>query len=111
MHDSPPPYPGINPNYTSNYPTQPNGFSGPQQPPQQMGFVAGGAGGFAPPTYPMNGQSAGYPNNPAPSYPILPQNGFAGGFQPGPSAPSSKLNRILKLQHCRKLILFSVASN
>lgn len=102
MHDSPPPYPGINPNYTSNYPTQPNGFPAPQQPPQQMGFVAGGAGGFAP---------AGYPNAPAPSYPTLPQNGFEGGFQPGPSAPSSKLSHILQLQHCFKNLKFCLVSH
>lgn len=81
MHDSPPPYPGINPNYTPNYPAQPGGFTAPNQQPQ-MGFAAGGF--TAPP--------ASYPNAPGPSYPTLPQNGFAaGGFQPGPSAPTSSI--------------------
>lgn len=102
MHDSPPPYPGINPNYTPTYPTQPNGFGG-QQPPQ-MGFQAAGGGG-APPSYPgapggnyPSGPQAptgtNYPQAPGPSYPNLPQNGFAGGFQPGASAPSSKLKTL-----------------
>lgn len=112
MSDSPPPYPGINANYTAGYPTQPNGFSGAQQPPPQMGFAAAG-GGFAP-SYPMNGQAGGYPSGPAPgypggsapgypsaSYPNLPQNGFAGGFQP--SAPSSKTIN-LKLRNDFNLI-------
>lgn len=88
MHDSPPPYPGINPNYTPTYPTQPNGFS---QPPQ-MGFTGAG-GSQAPPSYPQ--APAGYPQAPGPSYPTLPANGFGGGFQPGPSAPSSK-NELLQ---------------
>lgn len=89
MHDSPPPYPGINPNYTPTYPTQPNGFSGPQQP--QFGYA--GPGG-APPSYPQGpaAPTNNYPQAPTgasgSTYPTLPPNGF-GGFQPGPSAPSS----------------------
>lgn len=83
MHDSPPPYPGINP----TYPAQPNGFSGHQQP--HMGFASSPA---APPPY--QGQAgfqaagASYPQAPGSSYPTLPPNGF-NNFQ-GPSAPSSK---------------------
>lgn len=89
MHDSPPPYPGINPNYTPSYPTQPNGFAAPQQPPQ-MGFTGAGGSQPPPPSYPHSPQ-AGYPQAPGSSYPTLPPNGFGADFQPGPSAPSSKL--------------------
>jgi hypothetical protein len=85
MHDSPPPYPGINPSYQPSYPAQPNG---PQAP--QMGF----AGAPQPPSYP--GGSAGFPQAPGSSYPNLPPNGFNGGFQQsGPSAPPSKLKKLL----------------
>jgi WW domain-binding protein 2 len=85
MHDSPPPYPGINPNYTPSYPAQPNGFNG-QQPP--MGFTGGA--GAPPPSYP-GGSSGFVPQAAGPSsYPNLPPNGFNGGFQqPGASAPPS----------------------
>lgn len=86
MHDSPPPYPGINP----TYPNQPNGFTAPQQSPH-MGFQ-GNPG--MPPSYPQapgtaaggfQQASGGYPAAPGPSYPTLPAN----GFMPGPSAPPS----------------------
>jgi len=103
MQDNPPPYPGINANYTPNYPT--NGFTAP------TGFVAPGAPGSYPnaptgsypnaPTgsYPNaptgsypNAPTGSYPNaptgsysqGPGPSYPTLPPNGF-----PGASAPTS----------------------
>lgn len=75
MHDSPPPYPGINPSYQPSYPTQPNG------PAPQMGFAG------APPSY---GGGSSFPQAPGPSYPNLPPNGFNAGFQQaGASAPTS----------------------
>lgn len=131
MHDQPPPYPGINPNYTPSYPANSGpqqGFGG-QQPPQ-MGFagshpphmgLAGGvapqmgfAGGAAPPYsaggYPSNqpASNPGYPQAAGSSYPTLPQNGFAGGFQPGPSAPSSsEYYEVFRARNFNFLISFS----
>lgn len=102
MHDSPPPYPGINPSYTPSYPQQPTGFNG-QQPPA-MGFAGGAAGGAAfpgagPPSYP-GGSSGFVPQAPGTSYPNLPPNGFNGFQQPGASAPSSEFSCIC-FQHFR----------
>lgn len=107
MHDSPPPYPGINP----TYPNQPNGFTAPQQPPH-MGFQ-GNPG--MPPSYPQapgtaaggfQQASGGYPAAPGPSYPTLPAN----GFMPGPSAPpsSSKSFNPFNRNISQRLTLFPV---
>jgi hypothetical protein len=103
MHDSPPPYPGINPNYTPTYPPQTNGQQAPGMgfnpgynpgpPAPGMGFQ----GAAAPPSYPGAPGASGpsYPAGSGSSYPTLPPNGFNAGFQ-APSAPGSELNRILR---------------
>jgi hypothetical protein len=105
MHDSPPPYPGINPNYTPTYPAQPNGFSGqpgPQAPQAGFGGYPQAPAGSQPypqapgQQYPQAPgqqypQAPGqpYPQAPGQTYPTLPPNGFNPPFQ-GPSAPSSE---------------------
>lgn len=112
MHDSPPPYPGINP----TYPNQPNGTNAPQQPPQ-MGFAGGPAD---PPMYTPQAPGGGYPPQAAggypgaaaggypgaaggSTYPTLPPNGFNGGFQPSPSAPSEFIQQNFLFKFTKKL--------
>lgn len=80
MTDDPPPYSGINPNYTPTVPPyapQQNGYGAPQQP-GFSGPQPPPAMGFAGAQQPM--ASGGVPGS---SYPNLPQNAF------GPSAPTT----------------------
>jgi hypothetical protein len=86
MTDDPPPYSGINPNYTPSVPpyaSQPNGYGIPQQ--QPMGYAGPQQPpvmGFAGPQQPPAMGSAGVPGA---SYPTLPQQHNA--FEP--SAPTA----------------------
>lgn len=105
MQDNPPPYPGINPNYTPTFPNQPNGTAAPQQP----GFAGAGFAANPPPYQPQGAANAAAlgPQAGGSTYPSLPPNGFNNEFQPGPSAPtSSKLEESFTLTDIESILCF-----